>query len=649
MKLWVKISLLITVLASLIGIGLSITYKFQSENALWHSHDHWSSALTQALSSAILKDTIKNKQRNVKEVLKRVQKDNPSISYLVVTDFHGNMLASTIDNPPASIYTGKTQSRGIRQLRVNGEIVTNISQPLVKNLDALLHIGVNQHNLNRSLDETKYKIIFTTTLLTLIATIIGIGFSRQISRPIEKLSESIIAFGKGQKHSPIDISGANSEVQRLYQSFEKMADQRKSYENELEFYRNELEQLVLQRTKQLEDEIEKHKQTEKHLRQAKEEADQANSAKSAFLSQMSHEFRTPLNAILGFAQLIEMDEDLNSDSIDNLKIIKESGEHLLLLINEILDIAKIEAGKMEVSMEPVSWPETIDTCISLVETSAEKNNITINFHSQVDKNLWVEADSVRLKQITLNLLSNAVKYNKSKGSIDISLTESADNMLTFSVKDTGLGIPKQYQDNLFEPFNRLGSNNASIEGTGIGLLITKRLTEVMHGKIGFQSQENIGSTFWIKLPISTKSAEITSALDNMQKIESENQTTATITILHIEDNPVNIKLMENILRKVKEYKVISCETPEKGIEMAKIANPNIVLLDINLPGMSGYDVIKILRKMPFLRETPILAISANAMQKDIDKALNAGFTDYITKPIRVNEIFKTLDKYVDSS
>jgi len=649
MKLWVKISLLITVLASLIGIGLSITYKFQSENALWHSHDHWSSALTQALSSAILKDTIKNKQRNVKEVLKRVQKDNPSISYLVVTDFHGNMLASTIDNPPASIYTGKTQRRGIRQLRVNGEIVTNISQPLVKNLDALLHIGVNQHNLNRSLDETKYKIIFTTTLLTLIATIIGIGFSRQISRPIEKLSESIIAFGKGQKHSPIDISGANSEVQRLYQSFEKMADQRKSYENELEFYRNELEQLVLQRTKQLEDEIEKHKQTEKHLRQAKEEADQANSAKSAFLSQMSHEFRTPLNAILGFAQLIEMDEDLNSDSIDNLKIIKESGEHLLLLINEILDIAKIEAGKMEVSMEPVSWSDTIDACISLVETSAEKNNITINFHSQVDKNLWVEADSVRLKQITLNLLSNAVKYNKSKGSIDISLTESADNMLTFSVKDTGLGIPKQYQDNLFEPFNRLGSNNASIEGTGIGLLITKRLTEVMHGKIGFQSQENIGSTFWIKLPISTKSAEITSALDNMQKIESENQTTATITILHIEDNPVNIKLMENILRKVKEYKVISCETPEKGIEMAKIANPNIVLLDINLPGMSGYDVIKILRKMPFLRETPILAISANAMQKDIDKALNAGFTDYITKPIRVNEIFKTLDKYVDSS
>jgi len=373
-----------------------------------------------------------------------------------------------------------------------------------------------------------------------------------------------------------------------------------------------------------------------NAQEAQQIANQANQAKSEFLSAMSHELRTPLNAILGFAQMLDFNpnEPLTLSQKEQVDHITEGGQHLLSLINDILDLAKIESGKLELSMEAVSLSEIIEECLLLISEMAKKRGITISINCAKELNVY--ADHIRLKQILLNLLSNAVKYNQEKGNIVINTKEKADNQITIAVTDTGLGITKNKQRHLFKPFSRLGNENSSIEGTGIGLSLCKEMVQQMGGSIGLESIGGQGSTFWIKLK---QSNEQTLSSNDIDKIKQDNKLdNISGTLLYVEDNPQNIKLIELFSSHIKGLKLIIAKTGEDGLELAKNRQPDMILLDINLPGISGIEVLNLLKSNENTCNIPVYALSAAVTKLGIKKGMDAGFLNYLSKPLQLNEL-----------
>lgn len=382
------------------------------------------------------------------------------------------------------------------------------------------------------------------------------------------------------------------------------------------------------------------KATEERLALAKEEAERANQAKSDFLSSMSHELRTPMNAVIGFAQMLEYDGSLNEDQQDNVHEILKAGRHLLELINEVLDLAKVESGHVDLSLEPLELRPVLEESWQLIQPLAEARQL--KFQLEVAPDLVVRADRVRLKQVLLNLLSNSVKYNCDAGSIFLAASSVRGNRIRIRVTDTGVGIPAEQISQLFQPFNRLGQENNGIEGTGIGLTITRRLVEMMAGTVGVESQEGQGSTFWIDLPQDLTQAEQTaeSAGDRI----SSPQETRSHNVLCIDDNPANLKLITQILALRPQIQVITAHTAELGTELALAHRPQLVLLDINLPRLDGYQVLDIFKTDPRLKHVPVVAITANAMPRDIERGLAAGFAHYLTKPLEVSELLGIVDR-----
>lgn len=380
------------------------------------------------------------------------------------------------------------------------------------------------------------------------------------------------------------------------------------------------------------------------LENAKAVAEKANLAKSDFLSSMSHELRTPLGAILGFAQLMESSTPAPPPAQKrSIAQILKAGWYLLELINEILDLALIESGKLPMSLEAVSLSEVMQECVLMSEPQAQLHDIKVVFTRSSTKD-FLNVDRTRLKQVIINLLSNAIKYNRKGGSVILEHSQSSDDMMRFSVRDTGEGLSAEQLGQLFQPFNRLGQEANNQEGTGIGLVVSKRLVESMGGVIGVQSTVGVGSVFWFELkrtdePVSNLADSAIMVTETLQYEDSERLQ----TLLYVEDNPANLMLVENIISRRPNLRFLSAADAIQGIEMAHTHQPDVILMDINLPGISGLIALKILRESPITASIPVVALSANAIPRDIEKGLDAGFFHYLTKPLRINEFLKTLD------
>ena len=391
------------------------------------------------------------------------------------------------------------------------------------------------------------------------------------------------------------------------------------------------------------DDITVRKAGEAALLASQQEAEEANAAKSEFLSRVSHELRTPLNAVLGFAQLLEL-ETLTESQASAVGQILRGGRHLLEMINDVLDISRIESDQFELSIEPVSVADILSDTVGMVRPIATASLVALHCAATPpERRLYVLADRRRLRQVMLNLLSNAIKYNKPGGRVDVRATVVDHDHLQLSVTDTGMGIPTEDLPRLFIPFDRLGAESTDVEGTGIGLALSQRLVAIMRGRLEVESTVGMGSTFSVIMPL-TDPPQLRAGGDQAEAHEALAPIRSS-TLLYIEDNMPNVQLVQSILNRRPGWTLVHAQCGAVGLELAQTTHPALILLDLHLPDMHGIDVLNALRSDPQTADTPIVVVSADANPRQIQRLRAAGAQDYMTKPLKVSEVFRLLDMH----
>jgi PAS domain S-box-containing protein len=386
------------------------------------------------------------------------------------------------------------------------------------------------------------------------------------------------------------------------------------------------------------------------LREARSSAEAASAAKSEFLSSMSHELRTPLNAILGFAQLLERDrkEPLSARHKERAGQILRGGEHLLRLIDDILDLSRIEAGRVSISKEPVAVHEVLEQARRTLEPMAVRASVRLEMAPVAPGIPNVVADRTRFAQIVMNFGSNAIKYNRPGGAVALSASHQ-ESAIRVTVSDTGIGIPEDKHSKIFQPFQRAGQETGPIEGTGIGLVISKRLAELMAGRVGFRSTPGVGSEFWVELPAQPAAAAQPSNSNSPAESTPRLEGHAGRLILYVEDNPANVAFMRDVLGDFEGIELACVPTAEMGVALARARHPDVVIMDINLPGMSGLEALGVLRSTPETSTLPVIALTAAASDRDRRRGIEAGFFRYLTKPVKVDELVSALEALLSAA
>ena len=381
------------------------------------------------------------------------------------------------------------------------------------------------------------------------------------------------------------------------------------------------------------------------LKTAKMDAEEANQAKSEFLSRMSHELRTPLNSILGFAQILELG-GLTEEQGENVAHILKGGYHLLDLINEILDLARIESGRMSLSPEPVLIREALQDAVDLVRPLAIQQHITLSAEVAMRCQHHVHADQQRLKQVLLNLLSNAIKYNRQGGSVIVSCVPKPEGVLRIEVVDTGIGIPAEGLKQIFKPFERLSADSTGVSGTGLGLALSKRLVEAMGGTMGVESSVGTGSRFYVELAITDDPVEWLNTEDVSTVLVETAPRLHRGTVLYVEDNAANVRLVEQILSHSPDIRLLTAMHGELGLDLAELHKPDWILLDVHLPDIPGFEVLRRLRLSGRTSRIPVTVLSADATAGQISRLLEAGARDYLTKPLDVRKFLGLLESTI---
>jgi signal transduction histidine kinase/CheY-like chemotaxis protein len=486
-----------------------------------------------------------------------------------------------------------------------------------KNIYGTLLIGFSVQKIRAQINSYTNKGLIICLVIFFIGTLITITLSKILTKNLVRLKNNVQSFIPGEKFSRIDIA-TKDEVGELGFAFNKLI--------------GEIDLVITNLKEQSQD-----------LEIAKKEAEKANNAKSEFLSRMSHELRTPMNAILGFTQLLGMNTQSKMSDIEkkDLGMISSAGNHLLKLINEVLDLSRIESGNMELSIDTMDMAPVVDEVISFFKSLAGEKGISLEYQKIPDDCFFIEADPLRFKQVVLNLISNAIKYNEPNGSVIVSFEIKDNSVRRLGIRDTGHGIPDDKKDKLFKPFERFDVDAEHIEGTGIGLTISKQLIELMNGTIGFESKEGEGSYFYIDVPVSVKAPlpiQVEEKVDSIQPSLTNNK----MKVLYIEDIPANVELVRRIFKHREEIKLLSASNALTGIELAQSETPDLILMDIHMPGMDGLTAFKKLQTIKKTQNIPVIALTADAMDVEVKKALDIGFKSYITKPIDVTKFLDAI-------
>jgi signal transduction histidine kinase/CheY-like chemotaxis protein len=644
-----------TLAALLVSIAVIIGYDLRSyQRALLNDLSTQAELVGHMTSAALTFDDPRLANENL-----ALLRTRPMVRAAAIYDANGDLFASyraqdEVRAMPAQLSGAPSSDRD--------DLV--VHQRIVENGETLGTVYLRAENqlLARTVDYLS--IALGVTLLAMgVAYLLMRRMGRVVTAPIVAITEiarDVVATRDYSRRAPrisddeagelvdsfnamlTEIEGRTRELETSSTAIAREAAERSRAQQEVMRLNEQLEQRVDERTLQL-------ALANAELANAIEEARSANQAKSAFLSSMSHELRTPLNAILGFAQILT--SDTLPSTLEQKKEfanhILKSGRHLLTLINEILDLAKVESGTVTLSMEPVALGDTLQEIRTMVEPIAAGRGVRV-LYPEVPGAV-VLADRTRLKQVLLNLLSNAVKYNREAGAVVLSCEQVGPNRLRLSVQDTGVGLDAEQVASLFQPFNRLGQEGGQQEGTGIGLVVTKRLVELMGGDIGVTSSPGVGSVFWIELattaPLASPAPEggaDTAGAAQPPPGDEESQLEPHL-VLYVEDNPANLRLVEEIVRFRKDLRLLSAPDGHMGLALARAHRPEIILMDLNLPGMSGIEVLRQLRADPVTGGIPVIALTANAMQRDIERGQAAGFNRYLTKPIDIDRFTEAIN------